>query len=284
MQRPSSPPPGRDSAGTCRDFDIRGVALRPLSGGTLLRNAVPTPMTAFLPRTNAAGVAAMKRPLSIPRDRTAALFIDLQEEHRRDPRYLVEDYEAVLANVRAIQAAARRNRVPLLHCAYVVDLARHARPFHPVLPDGRSAFSDRSDPLTAICAEVAPAEGETSIVKAEASAFGAASPAPRLKAAGIEWLVVAGVWSEACVDATVKDAVALGFRVLLVKDACGSGTAAMHQTAILNLANRLYGGAVVDTGRACALLEGGTVDAWQVEGSVPLRFTFGNAADFYRAL
>lgn len=241
-------------------------------------------MTAFLPRTNAAGVAAMKRPLSIPRDRTAALFVDLQEEHRRDPRYLVEDYETVLTNVRTIQETARRNRVPLLHCAYVVDLAQHARPFHPVLPDGTSAFSDRSDPLTAICPEVAPAEGETSIVKAEASAFGAASPAPRLKAAGIEWLVVAGVWSEACVDATVKDAVALGFRVLLVKDACGSGTAAMHQTAILNLANRLYGGAVVDTARACALLEGGTVDAWQVEGAVPLRFTFHNATDFYRAL
>ena len=47
----------------------------------------------------------------------------------------------------------------------------------------------------------------------------------------------------------MKDAVASGFRVLLVKDACGSGSAAMHQTGILNLANRLYGGAVTDTVR-----------------------------------
>jgi len=57
-------------------------------------------------------------------------------------------------------------------------------------------------------------------------------------------LMVAGVWTEACIAATVRDALALGFRVLVVKDACASGTEAMHQTAILNLANRLYGGAV----------------------------------------
>ena len=45
----------------------------------------------------------------------------------------------------------------------------------------------------------------------------------------------------------MKQAVDLGFRVILVKDACGSGSTAMHQTGILNLANRLYGGAVIDT-------------------------------------
>ena len=61
-----------------------------------------------------------------------------------------------------------------------------------------------------------------------------------------------------------------GFRVVLVKDACGSGTTAMHETAVLNLANRLYGGAVADTGRACALMAGETVAAWQMRGAVPL--------------
>ncbi|TIW38210.1 MAG: isochorismatase, partial [Mesorhizobium sp.] len=57
-----------------------------------------------------------------------------------------------------------------------------------------------------------------------------------------------------------------------------------HQTAILNLANRLYGGAVTGTLDACRLLAGDTVDAWQVEGSVPLRFTYDNAARLYDEL
>ena len=58
----------------------------------------------------------------------------------------------------------------------------------------------------------------------------------------------------------MRDAIAHGFRVLLVKDACGSGTEAMHQTGILNLANRLYGGAVADTAKACRLFAGETAE------------------------
>jgi nicotinamidase-related amidase len=226
----------------------------------------------------------MKSPISIKRGKVAAVFIDLQEEHRRDKRYLVEGFAGILANVQRLQAAARANGVPLYHWAYIVDLDKQDRPFHPLDADGKSAFSDKSDPATEICHEVAPTTGETMLVKAEASAFRAGPAADQLRAQGIEWLVVAGVWTEACVDATVKDAVASGFRVLLVKDACGSGSTAMHQTGILNLANRLYGGAVTDTIDACRLLAGETVTAWQVEGSVPLRFSYENAARLYSEL
>ncbi|WP_027145731.1 isochorismatase family protein [Mesorhizobium sp. WSM3626] len=226
----------------------------------------------------------MKSPVSIKRGTVAAIFIDLQEEHRQDPRYLVEGYEKILANVQRLQATARQNHVPLHHWAYIVDLDSQDRPFHPVGEDGKSAFSDKSDPLTEICREVAPADSEALLIKAEASAFRSGPAGDRLKASGIEWLAISGVWTEACIDASVKDAVAKGFRVLLVKDACGSGSAAMHQTAILNLANRLYGGAVTDTEGACRLLAGETVTVWQVEGSVPLRFTFENAARLYAEL
>ena len=225
----------------------------------------------------------MKLRLSIDPARTAAVFIDLQEEHRKDERYLVDGFDRIIANVQRLQQAARGHGVPLFHYAYIVDMAS-ARRFHPALGDGTSAFSQSGDPLTAICAEVGPADDEPYIVKREASAFGAASPEAELKARGIEWLIVAGVWTEACVDQTVRDAVSRGFRVLLVKDACGSGTAAMHQSAILNLANRLYGGAVVDTEMACRLIAGETVQAWQVQGAVPIRFTYENAADFYDEL
>jgi maleamate amidohydrolase len=227
----------------------------------------------------------MKRPLSIDKAKTAALFIDLQEEHRQDRRYLVAGFDAVLANVRKLQDAARKNGIAVIHSAYIVDAAaENLRPFHPVMADGTSAFSDKDSPLSEICPEVGPAGDETVLVKTEATAFGKGPLARQLGAAGVEWLFIAGVWTEACIDASVKQAVDLGFRVILVKDACGSGSTAMHQTAILNLANRLYGGAVVGTDAACRLIAGETVEAWMVEGSVPLRFTYENAAELYGAL
>lgn len=227
----------------------------------------------------------MKRPLSIDPRTTAALFVDLQEEHRQDERYLVAEFDRVIANAERLQQRARAVGIPVFHSAYVVDpTAPSARPYHPVLPDGRSAFSDKDDPRTAVCAEVGPVGDEPLLVKSEASAFGAPSLAATLGARGVVWLIVAGVWTEACIAATVRDALALGFRVMVVKDACASGTEAMHQTAILNLANRLYGGAVVATSDAIRLMAGETIEVWQVQGSVPLRFTYATAAELYEAM
>ena len=41
----------------------------------------------------------MKRSVSLAPGKAAALFIDLQEEHRRDKRYLVAGFDAIVANV-----------------------------------------------------------------------------------------------------------------------------------------------------------------------------------------
>jgi maleamate amidohydrolase len=224
----------------------------------------------------------MKKPVAVPPGKSALLCIDLQEEHRHDQRLLAVGFDGVIVNVVRLQAAARQHGVPVYHFAYIVDAAA-SLPHHPKLPDGRSAFSDKDDPLTAICPEVAPAEGERLIVKSEASAFGTGL-GDELKAAGVEWLFVCGVWTEACVDATVKSALKLGFRVVLVKDACGSGSSAMHQTGILNLANRLYGGAITDTAGACRLMAREPIGAWQPDTPVPLRFSFENASELYTAL
>ena len=138
----------------------------------------------------------MKRPLAIEKSKAVALFIDLQEEHRQDRRYLVAGFDTILANVRRLQQAARKNGIPAIHSAYIVDsAAQNLRPFHPVMADGTSAFSNK-----------------------EASVFGNDFLARRLSASGVEWLFIAGVW--------VKQAIDLGFRVVLVMDACGSGTTA----------------------------------------------------------
>jgi nicotinamidase-related amidase len=105
-----------------------------------------------------------------------------------------------------------------------------------------------------------------------------------LREAGVEWLVVCGVWTEACVAASVRDAIACGLRVFLVKDACGSGTAAMHQVGILNLANRLNGGAVATAETASRLIAGAAAEVWVAEKQVPILFGYQDAGKHYDAL
>jgi maleamate amidohydrolase len=212
----------------------------------------------------------MQGSLVIDPQRAALLLIDLQEEQRCDPRYAVEDFEAVLVNARKLLRAARAAPAMVVHAAYRRDFAAvPPRPLEPTTPDGRPTCSDKDSPLTAICPEVQPIDGEPVLFKNDASAFSDGRLECLLRGVPAEWLIVAGVWTEACVVATVRDAIAHGIRVLLVKDACGSGTKAMHQTAILNLANRLSGGAVARTDAVVRLLAGGEVQAWMAGAARP---------------
>ena len=227
----------------------------------------------------------MRQQLSIDPRRAALILVDLQEEQRADPYYVVPNLDAVLANARGLLEAARAQGMRVVHVAYKRDFAAvPRRPFEPVTAEGRPTFSDAASPQSAICREVAPNAGETVIEKNDASAFSTGALEPLLREAGVEWLVVAGVWTEACVAATVRDAIPRGFRVLLVKDACGSGTIAMHQTGILNLANRLNGGAVANAATACRLIAGGSAEVWVAEKQVPILFTFEDAEKHYDAL
>jgi nicotinamidase-related amidase len=227
----------------------------------------------------------MRRALVLDPDRVALLLIDFQEEQRQHPGYAVCDFDHVLVNAATLLQAARSMEQLVVHAAYRREFSvRPPRPFEPLSAAGTPAFSDAADPGTAICREVEPRPGEAAIFKNDASAFCEGTLQTLLADRKIEWLVVAGVWTEACVAASIRDAQAFGFRVLLVKDACGSGTDAMHQTAVLNIANRLYGGAVADTERAIGLIVGQERQAWTPERPVTILYSFANAAEHYAAL
>jgi len=227
----------------------------------------------------------MRHQLSLDPARTALLLVDLQEEQKHVPEYAVEGIDDILANARRLLDAARARSVKVFYAAYKRDFTKvPPRPLEHRSADGGPAFSHKDSPLTAICAEVAPRDGEPVIYKNDASAFCEGDLEPLLRKAGTEWLIVAGVWTEACVAATVRDAIGHGIRVLLVKDACGSGTKAMHQTGIINLANRLSGGAVANTASARRLIGGETADVWVAERPAPLLFGYADAEQMYEAL
>jgi len=225
----------------------------------------------------------MHAPLTLPPGRVVLLPIDLQEEHRTDARYLVEGYDRVLTNAAALLAAARGAGVRVVHVGFRRDFTRvPPRPFEPLDADGAAAFSQADDPATALCPEVAPLEGEPVLWKNDLSCF--SEPEFPALIGAPDWLVICGVWTEACVAATLRDAIARGIRVLLVKDAVGSGTLAMSRSGVINLANRLYGGAVCDTETAVALLCGAERRAWQLIGSTPLRYSGADITEVWAAL
>src|SRR4051812_37247907 len=113
----------------------------------------------------------MHRSLRLDIARTALLIVDLQEE-QRGPDYQVADFDRVLANVRRLLDAARARGMKVIHSAFRRDFAATPeRPFEPLTPDGKPAFSDPQNAGTEICAEVAPASAETVIYKNDASVF-----------------------------------------------------------------------------------------------------------------
>ena len=227
----------------------------------------------------------MRSNLTLDPAHTALILIDLQQEQKTDRHYAVDGIDTVLANARALLEAARARQLPVIHAAFRRDFDRvPRRPLEHVTAEGRPTFSDKDSPGIAICAEVAPRAGEPVLYKNDASAFCEGELEPLLKPRGVEWLIVCGVWTEACVAATVRDAIAKGIRVLLVKNACGSGTRAMHEIGILNLANRLAGGAVADTAGALRLIAGDAVEVWTPERPVPILFDYADAANHYHRL
>lgn len=227
-------------------------------------------------------VTSTRALLSVDLKKTAAVFLDLREEHRKDPRYMVSSFHSVLANVRTLQECARRNDVPLFHIATSMNLDA-VRLIDPLL-EGRSTFGDTLDPLSSLCPEVAPLGNETLIIKGQLSGFYGTNLAEELRRQGKEWLIFSGVWTDACVTATVNDAVHEGFKVILVKDACGSANSAMHQVSVLGIANRMFNGAVTDTAGACNLMLGRRIAAWQYSGAMPLRYNLENASNVYAQL
>ncbi len=208
----------------------------------------------------------------------AVLVIDLQNEYRAGGSYPVEDYPAVLANARTVVEAARAAALPVLH----VQACAEEPAFAHLAADHRWGVAGTRG--ADVCAEVAPAPDETVVRKRWPSAFRDTALDATLKHRGIEELVVLGVWTDSCVKGTVGDAVAADYRVWLVKDACGSGTATMHRTAVLDMANRLYGGGVLATAEACRALRGEPHRAWRCTRPIEFPYTLATLDRLYEAL
>jgi nicotinamidase-related amidase len=161
----------------------------------------------------------------------ALVIIDVQQGFL-DPRWGRRNHPQAEQNIGALLADWRKAGRPLFHVQHGSRSARGA--FHPGTPG--HAFKREAQPLP----------GEIVIPKDVNSAFIGTDLEARLRAGGIETVVLCGLTTDHCVSTTARMAGNLGFQTFLVEDACAThertgpdGTwfsaEQMHATAVASL-------------------------------------------------
>jgi nicotinamidase-related amidase len=138
----------------------------------------------------------------------ALLIIDIQNDYFPGGAFPLVEPDAAAANAARLLAAFRAGGEPVVHLQH--------------LSGGEDPFFVPGTPGVEIHASVAPADGEPVLQKAEPNGFLGTPLEETLRAAGADELVVAGMMSSMCVDATVRAAADKGFTVQLVHDACAA--------------------------------------------------------------
>jgi nicotinamidase-related amidase len=147
------------------------------------------------------------------------LIIDIQRDYFPGGAYPLVEPEAAARAARRMLDAFRAGGEPIVHLTHIWDA-----PDAPFMRPGTEGIEIH--PL------VAPAEGELVIQKEHPNGFLGTSLADELKARDVDSLVIAGMMSSMCVDATVRAAVDQGLTATVVHDACAAPNLEFGGTAI----------------------------------------------------
>ena len=184
----------------------------------------------------------MARDLS----RTALLFLDFQVDVCGAGGRLVNQDETVLARFMDARRTAgeallacRSGRLPGL---WLLHVGHGFAPGYPELRGARqSAFTQyiqmsgafvRGEPGAAFVPEVAPAADEAVLWKRTISPFAGTELTGWLNQRSIDTVVLAGVVTHYAVLGTALSAFDLGYRVIILEDACMAGDPARHESAL----------------------------------------------------
>lgn len=192
-------------------------------------------------------IAGASAPQSLPAGKTALLVIDFQNEYFSG-RMPIPDGARALANARRLIDRADADGIAVYH-------VQHAA------PPGAPIFAEDGDGVR-LHADLQPAAHHRLVRKSSVSVFATTDLHRQLRDAGIDTLLIAGLMTHACVAGAARDAVPLGFEVVVVADACatrdldtGDGRvlahADLHRAALASIDDTF--GAILSTEQALAL-------------------------------
>ena len=141
--------------------------------------------------------------------RETLILIDIQNDYFPGGHYEVPGSTAAAQAAGGLLEAFRRGRGPVVHIQHIA-----ARP--------GSSFFLPGTPGAEIHALVQPGPGEAVIVKHFPNAFRETDLLATLRGLGAKRLVLAGMMTHMCVDATARAAFDLGFECTVVSDACAA--------------------------------------------------------------
>ena len=137
------------------------------------------------------------------------LIIDIQRDYFPGGAFPLVEPEAAAEAARRALDRFRAEGEPIVHVRHIWDA-----------PD--APFFKKGTAGTEIHPLVAPEGDETLITKDEPNAFLGTDLEQRLRADGIDELVVAGMMSSMCVDASVRAGADLGFGMTVIHDGCAA--------------------------------------------------------------
>src|SRR5262245_20179314 len=217
---------------------------------TVTDTAVPTAAEMSNPFQQ---ILAPPPPLKVTPDNTALLVVDMQYfdahpdwgegrtpkeigvEHCFDPYFTQID--DIIPRIQHLLALFRGKEMEVIHLR-VSEVTKDSRDVGwKQLVRGLIVPSDsrEADPLD----EVAPIDDELIVSKSSSGVFPVTNLDRLLRNMGITTLIMTGTSTGGCVESAVRDAVDLGYDVVVVADACADATPESHERALGRLAGGL---------------------------------------------
>jgi nicotinamidase-related amidase len=139
----------------------------------------------------------------------ALVIVDIQKDYFPGGAHPLVAPEPAASATRRVLDAFRAAGDPVIHVRHVWD-------------EEEATFMRPQTEGVEIHPEVAPAENELVITKEFPNSFRETELEEELRARKVDSLVVCGMMTSMCVDATVRAAVDLGFETTVVHDACAT--------------------------------------------------------------
>jgi nicotinamidase-related amidase len=139
----------------------------------------------------------------------ALVIVDIQNDYFPGGAHPLHEPLAAATAAAAVLERFRADGEQVFHIQHIWDA-----PDAPFMKPGTAGVE--------IHPQVAPLAGEPLITKDAPNAFLRTRLEARLRELGVDQLVVCGMMTSMCVDATVRAAADLGFTVTLVHDACAA--------------------------------------------------------------